>query len=148
RPAAAGPRRNNPAASLIKRAYRKMRIGFAWLLSVGLTSASFASVGVTVDLLDPSDGISLPPVGSGIACVDVMVDVTEGDSWTVGAARGVAMSGATLRYAYDPNSMLDLLVNPGASNRFSTFISRPRPRDGDGRYSNGAAAMAGRYCPT
>src|SRR5262245_36597469 len=98
-----------------------------------------ASVTITVDIVDPSDGISQPP--PGILCVDVLVDVTPGDSWTAGAVWVDAFHGARFVYAYgslDPNDPpWSGLVNPGSANRFVSFVSEPRGRDADERFTDG-----------
>src|SRR5688572_8750687 len=94
-------------------------------LGLALASIASASVTVTVDLLDaPSEGM-LPP--NGVACVDVLVDVSSGDSWTAGGIRVQTSPGVTLRYATDPNTQQITLTNPGTSNRHRTFFSEPRP---------------------
>jgi hypothetical protein len=117
------------------------------IASLLATPLATASVTMTVDLLGPEDGISLPP--PWLVIVDVLVDVTDGDTWTAGGLRGVTMNGATLFYARDPNNHnLPILPDPGVDRRFVTFISKPRGRDAPSRYNNGAAAVAGRYCPT
>jgi len=116
--------------------------------AVAASSAAMASVTMLVDLLDPTDGIpNMPP--AGVACVDISVDVTPGDSWTAGGVRVATSSGATLRYATDPNApTVRLLTNVGSANRFVTFFSEPRTRDSNAWYNNSGAAAAGRYSPT
>lgn len=122
--------------------------------AVAVASSTFADVTTTVDLVDASDGITLPP--AGVVAVDVLVDVGADDVWTAGGLRGFVTPagqglGVALRYAGTNDSNTphdDRLFNPGAGNRFSTFFSKPRNRDTAGRYTNGAAAVAGRYSPT
>ncbi|MBI3847427.1 MAG: HYR domain-containing protein, partial [Planctomycetes bacterium] len=117
-----------------------------WLMA----SAASASVTTTVDILDAGDGIAnLPP--SNVVVADVLVDVSDDDTWTASGVAGLAMNGATLRYgtSLDPNNPVGpILTNPGTGQRFVTFFSKPRGRDADGRYTNGAAAAAGKYSPT
>ena len=120
----------------------KHLLAIAFALAVG--SAALASVVVSLDILDPSDGGTQPP--PGVVCVDVYADVTDGtpplsDTWTAGGVRINAYGGATFRYATDPNGII--LNNVGIENRFTTFFSRPRPRDDDSRYTNAAAEAAG-----
>src|ERR1051325_4220069 len=91
-----------------------------------------ASIAVSVDLLDPTDGISMPFPGSGIVCVDVLVDVSDGDTFTVGGLRGVALNGASLVYAPDPN-----VPKPPPPSPFITFFTIPRGRDAPNRYPTG-----------
>jgi HYR domain-containing protein len=108
-----------------------------------------ASVTVSVDKLDAGDGGNQPP--SNVVVADVLVDVSSDDVWTAAGLRGLAMNGAALRYdvALDPNGLpVTILTNPGTGQRFVTFFSKPRGRDADERYTNGAAAAAGQYAPT
>src|SRR5437762_14207798 len=98
-------------------------------------------------MVEPSDNIRLPP--PGLVSIDVLVAITPPDfQWTAAGLRGVALGGAALRYATDPNTGGPALTNPGTANRFVTFFTSPRGRDVNGRYTNGAAAAAGGYCPT
>lgn len=117
----------------------------ATAVALAASSAAMATVVVTADILDPTDGGNQPP--AGVLSVDILVDCEIG-AWTASGVRAVTSNGATLRYAADPNTGAPVLVNPGTANRFVTFFSRPRPRDADARYTNGAAATAGRYSPT
>src|SRR5262245_35302533 len=104
----------------------------AAICSLAAAATALASVAISVDILDPSDGGHQPP--ATVLCVDIFVDVTTEDTWTAGGARAVAQNGASLRYATDPNTGNIILTNPGTNNRFVTFYSRPRPRDDDSRY--------------
>lgn len=120
------------------------------LSSIGLllVPAAVGQATLSVDLLTPEDpGFGHPP---GMACVDIFVDVADTDRWTAGGIRGLAMNGATLRYARndDPTTPEpDQVINPGTNNRFTTFVTKPRTRNGDGRYTNGGVAIAGQYSP-
>ncbi|MCC6357849.1 MAG: hypothetical protein IT450_03830 [Phycisphaerales bacterium] len=124
-------------------------------LIAGATSAAsaFASVTTTVDLVDPSDGITQPPLG--IIAIDVLVDVSPDDVWAAAGTRVFVTpagraDGVQLIYAppNEPNSPIPYpILNPGVDHRFVTFLSQPSPRDADGRYTNGSVAVAGRYYP-
>lgn len=117
---------------------------------------AIATIVTDVNLLDPTDGVFLPP--PGITCIDVIAITpnTAGHAWTASGLRGRVTPegidlGVSILYAPgdDPNTPhYENLVNPGTENRFTTFLSRPRPRDGAARYTNGQAAPAGRYEPT
>lgn len=117
-------------------------------------ASAYANVTTSVDLVDASDGITMPP--AGVIAIDVMVDADPTDVWTAGGLRGVVTPGGqalgvALRYAGTDDTNTphdDRLFNPGTANRFSTFFSKPKNRDANGRYTNGAAAVAGRYSPT
>ncbi|MBI5866530.1 MAG: hypothetical protein HZB38_18835 [Planctomycetes bacterium] len=106
-----------------------------------------AAVWTFADVLDPSDAevSHFPP--ADVLCVDIFVDVSNGDVWTVGGVHVEALNGAALRYATDPNTSLPILTNPGVENRFVTSFSKPRGRDADARFANSGAASAGAYCP-
>lgn len=119
-------------------------------------ASAYASVTTTVDMLDPTDGGSQPP--AGVTCVDVFIDTINeaGSAWTAGGIRGVVTAagqaaGVTLLYAPtgdDNTPRAEELFNPGTANRFVTFLTKPRNRDANGRYTNGGAGIAGGYNPT
>ena len=117
-------------------------------------SAAFASVTTSVDLLDAGDGGTQPP--AGVIAIDVFVDASTDDVWTAGGIRGlVTAAGSALNVSlrYAPNDdtntpRAEQLFNPGTANRFTTFLTKPRVRDGAGRYTNAGAGVAGRYSPT
>ena len=117
-------------------------------------SAAFADVTTSADLLGPEDGGTQPPVG--VIAIDVLVDADADDVWTAGGLRGDVTAagqalGVALRYGPgdDPNTpRSEQLFNPGTGNRFVTFLTKPRVRDGAGRYTNAGAGIAGRYSPT
>ncbi|GMU83828.1 MAG: hypothetical protein AMXMBFR47_36980 [Planctomycetota bacterium] len=127
-----------------------------WLLLVALvaTQPGFGGIWTSVDLLDPSDGGAQPP--PGILCVDVLIDAA-GDVWTAGGMRafvtpmGLA-EGITIRYSAipdDPNTPhREYLLNPSPDERFVTFLTKPRGRDDDVRYTDGGAAIAGAFMPS
>ncbi|GMU80824.1 MAG: hypothetical protein AMXMBFR47_06950 [Planctomycetota bacterium] len=125
----------------------------AFLALLIYSSSCCADITLSVDLVDPTDNITQPP--PGVIAVDVLIDVDREDLWTAGGLRGVVTPegqalGVTIRYAGtdDPNTPIDdRLFNPGAANRFSTFVTQPRNRDATGRYTNGNAGYAGRYSP-
>ena len=124
------------------------------LMAAGATA--YASVTTTVDMVDPSDPITQPP--AGVTCVDVFIDTTNaaGSAWTAGGLRGVVTAagqaaGVAILYAPtdDTNTpRAEQLFNPGTGNRFSTFLTKPRGRDVNGRYTNAGAGIAGGYNPT
>lgn len=124
------------------------------LSGAALASSAFANVTTSVDLLDASDGITMPP--AGVIAIDVLVDADTTDVWTAGGLRGFVTPagqglGVAIRYAGadDINTPHDeRLFNPGTANRFSTFFTKPRNRDANARYTNAGAAVAGRYSPT
>src|SRR5262249_49096228 len=103
---------------------------FAHLIAT-LATTAVASVTLMGDRLDPGDGGHQPP--PNIVVVDVLVDVSDNDSWTAAGFGGFAMNGAQFVYAreHDPNSGSDFirLVNPGLDHRFVCFMSKPLPRD-------------------
>ncbi|GMU83492.1 MAG: hypothetical protein AMXMBFR47_33620 [Planctomycetota bacterium] len=121
------------------------------IAAVALAASASATVTTTVDLVDPSDGITPPP--TGVIAIDVIVDVSPDDTWTAGGIRAFVTSegdavGVRLLYAPgdDPNTpQADYLLNPGIEHRFVTFLTKPRNRDASGRFANGGAAVAGRY---
>lgn len=118
---------------------------FILVLMILSTSASFAQISLSVDILDDGDGESPP---AGLLVVDVLADVSPTDAWTAMGIRVVATNGAQLVYANDPNSGDAILINPGAANRFVTCLSRPRSRLGSARFTNADANIAGDYCPS
>lgn len=129
-------------------------VHFAVFALLHLCALAPADVTTWVDLVDPSDNIRQPP--AGIISVDVMVDARPDDYWTASGLRGVVTpvgqaEGVAIRYADipdDPNTPIpDYLMNPGTSDRFVTFFTMERNRDFNGRYTNGNAALAGRYSP-
>src|SRR5262249_15261279 len=122
-----------------------MRCICSLITIIVLALSSQASVTVSTDILSEGEG-TLPP-SPNILCIDVMIDVSATDSWTVGGLVGRTSSSATLLYAFDPNGR-QLLTAPGTQNRFVTFFSAPRARDGTGRYTSTAAVAAGGYSPT
>lgn len=120
-------------------------------------TSAFASVTTSVDLVDASDGISMPP--AGVTCIDVFIDTTNaaGSAWTAAGIRGVVTAagqsaGVSLLYTGTDDTNTphnEGLFNPGAGNRFVTFLSKPKAnRDTTGRYTNAGAAAAGGYNPT
>src|SRR5215813_9919763 len=113
----------------------------AFLALLAIAARTAASVTISIDRLDPSNEGAQPP--TGIVVFDVLVDVSDGDSWISGGFQAHTFNGATFRYAWapDPNHPTwpehPLLVNPGTQDRFVTFASKPRPRDGDERFTDG-----------
>lgn len=99
---------------------------------------------VSIDILTAADG-ETPPDGSVV--LDLMAEVLETDAWTATGMRLFARNGAQIVYAHDPNTAAAMLINPGLENRFVTCLSRPRPRQGNGRFGNAGADVVGEYCP-
>lgn len=124
---------------------------FRFAILASLTPAVSADWSLIVDLLDASDPGGPSP--AGIVVVDIFADTPNGglcdngDPWTVSAINGVTLSGATLRYAYDPDSGAPELEHPGLTDRFVTFFGRAVMRDSDGRFTIGGAYVAGSWCP-
>lgn len=103
-----------------------------------------ADISVSVDKLDPSDGIPMPP--PDLVVIDVAIDVSDADAFAGIGVHAVTSNGARVEYAYDPNGTV-ITSAPGAGSRFVTFFSRPRQRDADSRFESGAAVgTSGRYC--
>ncbi len=121
------------------------------LIALAAVSSASASVTLSIDLVDPADGITQPP--PGVIAIDVLADLTPDDGWVGAGLLGVVTpvgqaEGVTLRYAPDnePNNPSpEYLLNPGTANRFVTFITRPRLRDADIRYTSAGAGIAGAY---
>lgn len=102
-----------------------------------------AEITATVDKLDPSDGIPMPP--PNLVIVDLAIDVTPDDAFAAMGINADAYGGAELQYARDPNGIV-IPTAPGIENRFVTFFSRPRLRDGNGRFGPaGEIAVTGGY---
>ncbi|MBI5864890.1 MAG: hypothetical protein HZB38_10350 [Planctomycetes bacterium] len=95
-----------------------------------------AEISFTLDKLDASDGLPLPP--PNIVIVDLRVDVSPGDAWSGTGLEGRSFAGAEIEYAYDELGY-PLGTAPGVDNRFVTFLSRPRARNNDARFGVGAA---------
>ncbi len=130
---------------------RMHRLRPSLIAAASLAASASASVTTTVDLVDPSDSITQPP--PGVIAIDVLVDVSADDVWCSGGivtrvtAAGQSL-GATLVYGPgdEPNTARhENLFNPGTDNRFVTFLSRPRGRDDESRYTNAGAAIGTCY---
>ena len=117
--------------------------------AMAASSMALAQGVTTVDLLQPAETTGTIP--SNFRCVDVFVDIATTDVWTAAGIRAVTENGATLNYfdadGNTPGTQPGLF-NPGTANKFVTSLSKPRGRDVNGRFSNAAAAAAGRYDPT
>lgn len=124
----------------------------AWIVTVtALVARNVAGQAVvSVDTVDPSDGISQPP--PGVVAFDVLVDIAPTDTWTAAGLVSWTFEGARFRYNYvplDPNEpdwLYPDLIAPGVENRFVTFASRPRIRDADARFLDEGVAAAGQAC--
>lgn len=124
---------------------------FRFAVLVSLTPIAHADWSLIVDLLDPTDpGGPAPP---GTVVVDIFADTPNGelcdtgDPWAVAAINGFALSSATIRYVYDPQTGAPELQRPGAENRFVTFFGRRIGRNADTRFTEGGAYVAGSWCP-
>lgn len=112
-------------------------------------------VSASFDVLDGADPGA--PTPFGVIVIDCFVDVSNvpGSAWTAAGIRVVTRNGATLRYQLvDEDGDLNTpglapnLINTGSGNdRFVTSISRPRARNGAGRFDSAGAATAGDYDP-
>lgn len=119
------------------------------LAIIAIPRVGQSSITATVDKLDPSDGVPVPP--PSMLIVDLSVDASDDDAFAGIGINAVTQNGAEFIYAYgnDPNEPNGGVLGsaPGAENRFVTFFSRPRPRDADGRFGPGAYVTTGsRYC--
>lgn len=113
-----------------------------------LSSSSFAQGTVSVDLLDPSETSGTIP--GNLRIVDIFVDVAATDVWTAAGMRVITSNGGALAYHdvdVDTPGVQPGLLNPGLDDKFLTSLSRPRARDGNGRFLNAAVAIAGSYNP-
>lgn len=118
----------------------------ALTIGVLLTSTARAQiVSANVDLLSPGEpGYAALP--AGIAVIDYFVDLSATDVWTAAGTRVLTQNSATLVYARDPNDPdVVFITNPGLNNRYTTFVSRPRERDANARFTNGGVTAAGDY---
>lgn len=105
---------------------------------IAICQTTYASITLAVDKLDASDGLPLPP--AHIVVVDVFVDLSENDAWTGALINGTAHSGAELEFlTQDPNSV-PVFTAPGLDQRFVSFVSRPRGRNADERFTEAGAA--------
>src|SRR5262245_19723949 len=114
-------------------------IAAAWMSAVAA-----ASLGLTVDIYGPGDGAT-PQPDPRLVVVDILVAANPDNLiWTVSGIRVQTFNAATLVYAHDPNTGAIVPTNQGTANRFTTSFSRPRPRDGNGRFTDSGAAAVGR----
>ena len=129
---------------MIRPAFRRLLLPTAILVTC-CGPPSSGDIGVSVDKLDPSDGAGIPP--SHLVVVDIAIEVTPDLIWNTLGMAGYTFGGGRFEYAHDPNTGDVLYTNPGTENRFVTFFSRPRPRNGDGRFGpNAAVQVGGSYC--
>jgi hypothetical protein len=129
-----------------ERAVRK-RYRLASIAS-SIGSIAFGQGVVSVDLLEPWETTGTIPANTRI--VDIYVDIASTDSWTTTGIRALTENGATINYwDSDPTTpgIQPGLYNGGAANKFLTSLSRPRPRDGGGRFNNAGVEVAGAYDP-
>ena len=122
------------------------KLGVA-VLAIHATAALpvLANLTVQVDKLDPTDGFPMPE--NNLVVIDVSVNVSTDDAWAALGIAAFALNGATLVYAHDPNDAHVLYTAPGPENRFSTFFSRPRGRNGTLRFEQESMVqLTGSYC--
>ncbi|GMU83493.1 MAG: hypothetical protein AMXMBFR47_33630 [Planctomycetota bacterium] len=109
-----------------------------------------ADLAVSVDIYEYIGEVPPPP---GLLAIDMFVDPAPDDVWTVGGLYGRVTpwgqaAGVGIRYAPhdDPNTPFpEHLLNPGRSNRYTTFVTKPRNRDASRRFDDAGAAIAGGY---
>lgn len=118
------------------------RAAIASIAAVFFSADSVATITVTVDKLDPSDGVPMPP--PNLVLVDVHVAPPPTAAFSSVGIRGLTANGARLVYAYDANGVVPSA--PGVENRFVSFFSRPRGRDDDSRYVDGLAGTGNSSC--
>jgi hypothetical protein len=131
---------------------QKMQRLTAGLFAFSLSIVGRGAVVTSVDLVDPGDGIGMPPAGH--LAVDVTVDLTSaGDEWTAAGMQVGALNGAMLVYRLGTNGLPNLR-NPNAGNPagnrtiWATSISNPNTRDdNDSRFSFADCSIAGAYSP-
>lgn len=125
---------------------RKFSIALTQMLTC--VSAALAQViRAEVDILSPGDE-GLDGIPPNLLVIDVFVDIAATDAWTAAGVRVNARGGATLQYFdAEPNTPGHQpgAVNPGTANRFLTSLSRPRGRNANARFVNGAVGIAGSY---
>lgn len=109
------------------------------VFAFAVAAPAAASITPTLDKLDASDGIPLPP--SHLVVIDLQVEVTADDAWAATGIYGEPANGVRIAFAQDPNSGGPLFTAPGADNRFVTFFSKPRDRDAANRFGTGAAIL-------
>ena len=125
---------------------RRLPTAFITALA-NLSSASAQIIGTEVDILSTGDD-GYEGIPSGLAVIDVYVDVATTDAWTASGFQVFAREGATIQYFdQDPNTpgLQTGLINPGLANRYLTSLSRPRGRNANARFVNAAVATAGDY---
>ncbi|MBI5863290.1 MAG: PEP-CTERM sorting domain-containing protein [Planctomycetes bacterium] len=116
------------------------------LFTLVTCSVAAAQGTLSVDLLDPIETTFTIP--DNLKIVDVYVDIAPTDVWTAGGIRAITYNGATFVYFdSDPNTAGTQpgLFDPGVENRFTTSLSKPRPRDADARFTSAGAVAAGGY---
>ena len=120
---------------------------FATAAAMAASAMALAQT-ATVDLLNPAETSGTIPANTRI--VDVFCDVSSTDVWTAAGIRALTENGATIIY-FDGDlntpGMQPGLFNGGTANKFTTMLSKPRNRDGAGRFTNAGAAAAGGYDP-
>lgn len=119
------------------------RIAVILAFCVASTIAA-ADISIRADILTAAE----EPDPPGLIVIDILVDVSDDDTWTATGLRITTANQARLSYAHDPNTAEPVLVNPGVVNRYVTSVSHPAARLGVGRFQNSRAIVAGAYCPS
>jgi hypothetical protein len=112
------------------------------------SSIALAQGTASFDVLEPAETSGTIPANTRI--VDMYFDVAATDAWTAAGIRALTENGATFIYFdSDPNTagLQPGLINGGTANRFTTMLSRPRVRDGAGRFTNAGARVTGAWDP-
>lgn len=119
-----------------------------WSVGLRLTgsaaSIAFGQATVSIDLVDPSDGITQPP--AGILALDVLVEVPLTDSFMAAWITADVRNGTRFIYGEssdpnDPSTSYPTILSPGSHDRFVTFVSRPSDRDADLRFDESGAML-------
>lgn len=118
-----------------------LRKFFATTALLGLSSAAFASVSMSVSAVDASS------LGADYWGADVNIATSpSSDDWTVAGITGGTVNGATQNVVLDPNTGAAVQTAPGTANQLVTFVSLPRPATANARFTV-AASIAGGFDP-
>ena len=108
---------------------------------LAIQSYAFGDMTVSIDMVDPGDGVPLPPTGTVVA--DLFADFGYCDEYPdhpgflcVGWLYGMALNGAELLYKSDAvGDDPEDVLSPGIAEKFVTFVSLPYGRDAAARFS-------------
>lgn len=107
-----------------------MRKRLGVIAALAAASVARASITMSLDILDAGDPGGPPPVDRLV--VDIFVDVSAQEYFTLGAIRGVTDWGATLIYSEGP---IAPFYPPEDSDHHTTFGSAAYERDSAARYA-------------